>query len=353
MKKRGAAPGAPANNNYEEEAHRLEVSWCKWRAEHPPRNYIGRPLRRVSNMGRGLPSDTSKHFAGGIWTRLQRQEKATSDSSAAGAAPGAPTSPPPEVAGEWLCVPRFRKLEEEGQQTAPVGNCGGLSVCRGGGPACNQLFQETTNVSRWWALAKTHPAVAGLRSLFMHVVPAEDGMALGSLKISLALTGLEFSAGMRVSVKGSPLAACWWRPLGDGWCPLNIDVARRVWLELCELDWPEAFGERDGFFLKEDDADSAAAGAASGAPEGREKKTAHATRVPEMNVSLTDSNSPSSCESTGSADEPSSSGTDAEDENFLFWRKKQTEAAARRNLGNAHCVAARGLPRPESERVPK
>ncbi len=251
MKKRGAAPGAPANNNYEEEAHRLEVSWCKWRAEHPPRNYSGRPLRRVSNMGRGLPSDTSKHFAGGIWTRLQRQEKATSDSSAAGAAPGAPTPPPPDVAGEWLCVPRFRKLEEEGQQTAPVGNCGGLSVCRGGGPACNQLFQETTNVSRWWALAKTHPLVAELRSPFVHTVPAEDGR-LGSLKICLALTGLEFNAGMQVSVvkEGSPLAACWWRPLGDGWGTLDIDVARRVWLELCELDWPEAFGECDSFFFK-------------------------------------------------------------------------------------------------------
>ncbi len=324
MKKRGAAPGAPANNNHEEQVHRLRDSWYKWRAEHPPRNYIGLPLRRVRNKGLGLPSDTSLHFAGGIWTRLQRQDKATSDSSAAGAAPGAPTSPSAKVIGEWLCVPRFRKLEEEGQQTATVGNCGGLSVCRGGGgPACcsNQLFQETTNVSRWWELAKGHPAVARLNSPFMDVVPAENGMALGSLKISIALTGLEFSAGMEVSVKGSPLAVCWWRPLGDGWFPCDIAFARRVWLELCELEWCEAFGECDGS-LEEDDADSAAAGAASGAPEGREKKTAHATRVPEMNVSLTDSNSPSSCESTGSADESSSSGTDAESDNFSSWSKK-------------------------------
>ncbi len=102
-----------------------------------------------------------------------------------------------------------------------------------------------------------------------------------------------------------------------------------MWLELCELDWCEAFEECDSFFLKEDGADSAAAGAASGAPEGREKKTAHATRGPETNVSLTDSNSPSSREASESdeseSDESASSGTDLEDEDSSWHSSSQKQ----------------------------
>ncbi len=103
-----------------------------------------------------------------------------------------------------------------------------------------------------------------------------------------------------------------------------------MWLELCEVNWFEAFGSSTVDGVLKEDADSATAGAASGAPEGREKKTAHATRGPETNVSLTDSNSPSSREASESdeseSDESASSGTDTEDEDsWLFSSQKQKQ----------------------------
>ncbi len=280
MGKRGAAAlGAPATDLAAEFEHSRDLGarWIQWQEAHPAR--MGQPLQRVSKT-RGPPRDPSKQIAGGLWTRRRKP--------AAGAASGASTGL--VFVAEWLFVP-FAQRIKEGQETAAIGESDGLFVYRD--PASGEKFQHTTSMARMVELAKTHPVVATwttspqsrLGPLPAHddergrAVSAEQGEFILSVGLSL-LGGKVFNAGMTTKNVAPSLVACWWRPVGSGWRPCDIQFARRVWLDLCEGDWTGVVGSSTCDDVLEEDADSAAAGAASGAPEGREKKIADSNSPP-------------------------------------------------------------------------
>ncbi len=131
-------------------------------------------------------------------------------------------------------------------------------------------------MARMVELAKTHPVVATWTT---SPVSAAQGEFILSVGLSL-LGGKVFKAGMTTVNVASSLVGCWWRPVGSGWRPCDIQFARRVWLDLCEGDWTGVVGSSTCDDVLEEDADSAAAGAASGAPEGREKKIADSNSPP-------------------------------------------------------------------------
>ncbi len=270
----------------------MEDRWRQWRDAHPPRGYVWQRLKRIKKT-HGLPRDTSVQIAGGMWTRRRRRRDS---GSRAGGASGA--SAGRGVTAEFLCVPCAQRIEV-GQDAAAIGKADDLFVYQDS--ASGELFQQTTSVRRWFELAKTHPGATAFFTSSCRQRPARDderGRAVEGdqggriLWLSLAVSGKEFRAGISTEGVASSLVACWWCPEGSDWDPAEIQEARRAWLDLCEADGNEAFGASTRADVREGDADSAAAGAASGAPEGREKKIAPA-RGPDVDVCLSESNSPS------------------------------------------------------------
>ncbi len=276
------------------DAGAMEDRLRQWRDAHPPRGYyVWQRLNRIKKT-HGLPRDTSVQIAGGMWTlRRKRRDSGSRAGGASGASAGR------GVTAEFLCVPCAQQRIEVGQDAAAIGKADDLFVYQDS--ASGELFQQTTSVRRWFELAKTHPGATAFFTSSCRQRPARDderGRAVEGdqggriLWLSLAVSGKEFRAGISTEGVASSLVACWWCPEGSDWDPAEIQEARRVWLDLCEADGNEAFGASTRDDVLEGDADSAAAGAASGAPEGREKKIAPA-RGPDVDVCLSDSNSPS------------------------------------------------------------
>ena len=131
--------------------------------------------------------------------------------------------------------------------------------------ASGERRERTTSAARWLELAKTHPLV--------HTFYAYGGEF--GLSLSLAVSGKAFAMGMNTQQVDPSLVALWWCPLGTtGWSPQETEAARSVFLDLCEVEagslWPSESSD-----VQEEAEGAAAAGAASGAPEGREKKIVH------------------------------------------------------------------------------
>ena len=262
MGKKRAASGAPVGD-FSDGGSMMREQRDRWRQAHPPRNYFGRPLQRASK---------GRQFAGGVRARRNRQGVAT----------------------EFLLFVPYHARIGVGQNThPPLGKSDDeLLVYDHSAPGESRselllLFQQQTSVRRWYELAGTHPGVTA-----RHISPpsshrqptaidergrAESGDQGGChLWLSLAGCGKKaFRAGISTVDVAPSLVACWRCPGGAAWTPSEIQQARRVWLDLCEVDddghraFEAALLDDD---VLEEDAGGDAAGAASGAPEGREKK---------------------------------------------------------------------------------
>ncbi len=195
------------------------------------------------------------------------------------------------------------------------------------GSASGEKFKQTTSVERWLELAKTHPMAVGTwHACSRRKRPAYDerGRAVGGeqsefgLSLSLAGSGKAFHVGMSTKdVDDEELVALWWCPHASGWSPREILAARRTRLDLREVDADEVFPPV-GEDILEEDAGAAAAGAASGAPEGPPLRKIVQARGFDTDASLSGSNSSSSREVSESEAEAraesESSGSDAEGE---------------------------------------
>ncbi len=236
MGKRAAASGAPADYCDEEDDEELAPRWGRWRTQHPPRTYVRAGLQRTE-----------------AWRVLP-------DPIAFGGASGASTSM--VVDAEFLRVPVARGCGEGEERTPPIGASDHLFVYRHS--VFGEWFEHTTSVARWLELAKTHPLV--------HTFYAYGGEF--GLSLSLAVSGKAFAMGMNTQQVDPSLVALWWYPMGTGWSPQETEAARSVFLDLCEVEagslWPSESSD-----VQEEAEGAAAAGAASGAPEGREKKIVH------------------------------------------------------------------------------
>ncbi len=220
----------------------LAARWRLWRSQHPPRSYVGAPIQRVSKS-RGLPADTSRHKAGGMWTRLQ-PNPGRFNCAASGA------SCDQVVSAEFLCVPLARRVGE-GEKTPPLGASDDLFEHRDS--ASGDWFQHVTSVRRWLELAKTHPMVHTCYPYYPRRaarVLDEQGRAVSGeqgefrLSLSLSATGNVFRVGMRAKSVAPPLVALWWRPMmGTGWTPRETLAARRVFFDLCEVEADSLFPE--------------------------------------------------------------------------------------------------------------
>ncbi len=135
----------------------------------------------------------------------------------------------------------------------------------------------------------------------------ERGRAVGGeqsefgLSLSLAGSGKAFHVGMSTKdVDDEELVALWWWcPHASGRSPREILAARRTRLDLREVDADEVFPPV-GEDILEEDAGAAAAGAASGAPEGPPLRKIVQARGFDTDASLSGSNS---CVGIGSGGE--------------------------------------------------
>ena len=247
MGKRGAATaGVPADSSDDscdaDAVPPLAARWGLWRSQHPPRSYVGAPIQRVSKS-RGLPADTSRHKAGGMWTRLQ-PNPGRFNCAASGA------SCDQVVSAEFLCVPLARRVGE-GEKTPPLGASDDLFEHRDS--ASGDWFQHVTSVRRWLELAKTHPMVHTCYPYYPRRaarVLDEQGRAVSGeqgefrLSLSLSATGNVFRVGMRAKNVAPPLVALWWRPMMEtDWTPRETLAARRVFFDLCEVEADSLFPE--------------------------------------------------------------------------------------------------------------
>ena len=196
------------------------------------------------------------------------------------------------------------------------------------GSASGEKFKQMTSVERWLELAKTHPMVVGTwHACSRRKRPAYDerGRAVGGeqsefgLSLSLARSGKALHVGMSTKdVDDEELVALWWWcPHASGRSPREILAARRTRLDLREVDADEVFPPV-GEDILEEDAGAAAAGAASGAPEGPPLRKIVQARGFDTDASLSGSNSSSSREVSESEAEARAeserSGSDAEGE---------------------------------------
>ncbi len=190
-KKKRAASGAPVGD-FSDGCSMMRERRDRWRQAHPPRNYFGHPLQRASK---------GRQFAGGVQARRHRQGVAT----------------------EFLLFVPYHARSGVGQQNKhpPLGKSDDeLLVYDHSAPGESRsellllLFQQQTNVRRWYELAGTHP-VATAR----HIPPPPSSHRQPT---AIDERGKKaFRAGISTVDVAPSLVACWRCPGGAAWTPLR------------------------------------------------------------------------------------------------------------------------------------